>query len=220
MPRFQSILFDMDGTLVDTEQSCVQAIREVFLQYEVELSDEENQLIVGRRWDSVFDGLLRHYPKLKPHLAELDQKVRKKHLEGLQRGVPLIAGAVEAVEALASVYPLALVSGSTREEIALVLQSYQLERSFRFYLGAEDYRQSKPSPDGYLLALEKLGTQAHQTIIFEDSVAGIASGKAAGAKVIAVTSANHFGHSLDEADHQIKDFTSVNVDWIENLDWD
>jgi beta-phosphoglucomutase-like phosphatase (HAD superfamily) len=79
---------------------------------------------------------------------------------------------------------------------------------FQFFLGAEDYARSKPSPEGYQAAFVRLGVQPHEVLIFEDSEAGITSALAAGARVIAVTGAGHSGRLAEKAHAQIRDFTA------------
>ncbi len=82
--------------------------------------------------------------------------------------------------------------------------------------GAEDYERSKPAPDGYLKALATMKMERDEAIVFEDSVAGLASAKAAGVRSVAITCTNHFGHDQSVADVCIPDFASIDSAWIKN----
>jgi HAD superfamily hydrolase (TIGR01509 family) len=129
----------------------------------------------------------------------------------------VVPGAAQAVRALAELYPLGLVSGSRREEILWALDQLGVRSCFRIVLGAEDYPHSKPAPDGYLSAMKTLGSTGPGTLVFEDSSAGIASARAAGAWVVALTCTNHFQQSSLQAHETIADLSGVDPAWVQAL---
>ncbi|RZA10740.1 MAG: HAD family phosphatase, partial [Proteobacteria bacterium] len=85
-------------------------------------------------------------------------------------------------------------------------------------LGAEDYPQSKPAPDGYLKALSLMKATAEETLVFEDSEAGISSGLSAGLWVAAVTSTNHLKVDQTRAHVLMTDWQGVDSSWVERLE--
>jgi beta-phosphoglucomutase len=213
MAPINTILFDMDGTLVDTEPTAADAVNECFREWGASIDHTDATHVVGRTWRVAFRYLFQKYP---PPLStdEAGRYVMRRYRELLERKLTPVPGSVDAVRALAKVYPLGLVSGSEREDILWILRKLGIQPEFRVILGAGDYNGSKPSPDGFLKALAVLGSQATTTLAFEDSVAGIASAKAAGLWVTAVTSTNHFAHDISGADEYVTDLRSVSVDWI------
>ncbi len=130
-----------------------------------------------------------------------------------------VGGAVEAVRSLArsGKFRIGLVSGSNRSEILWATQKLQIQSHFEVILGAEDYRESKPSPEGFLKAMETLGVTGSETLIFEDSHAGLSSARAAGAWAVAIRCTNHFGHDLSQAHFQIHDLSDVDPEWVEGF---
>jgi HAD superfamily hydrolase (TIGR01509 family) len=100
--------------------------------------------------------------------------------------LPMIDGAVEAVERLAARWPLGLASSSNRPLIDLVLELSGLARLFRATVSSEEVARGKPAPDVYLEACRRLRVEAPQAAAIEDSHAGIGSAKAAGMRVIAI----------------------------------
>ena len=114
-------------------------------------------------------------------------------------------------------FQLALVPGSSRHEIHWAMDKIGIRDCFEVILGAEDYPLSKPAPDGYLKAMRLFKADAASTMVFEDSEAGIASARAAGLFVVAITSTNHFGHDTTSANLHISDLTTVNRQWILDL---
>jgi HAD superfamily hydrolase (TIGR01509 family) len=100
--------------------------------------------------------------------------------------LPLIPGAVEAVERLAARWPLGLASSSNRELIDFVLEVSGLGRLFRATLSSEEVPRGKPAPDVYIEAARRLGVEAERCAAVEDSENGILSAKAAGMRAIAI----------------------------------
>jgi HAD superfamily hydrolase (TIGR01509 family) len=82
--------------------------------------------------------------------------------------------------------PVAIVSGAFRAEIEPVVEAAGIAAELSAVVAADDVAHGKPHPEGYLLALERLGVDAARTIAFEDTEAGVSSAKAAGLRCIAV----------------------------------
>lgn len=211
VPR--AILFDMDGTLIDTERTAGQVLRDALARFKITPTQEESEAITGRKWEYGIEVLFKSYgpafraAQVTPEmLTRQVVEAHRRHLESLP-SLPLIPGSPEAVQALCKQLPIALVSGSQRGEIQWAMSRAGIFDCFRFVMGAEDYRRSKPAPDGYLAALGQLGVKPEEALIFEDSEAGIASGLAAGATVVAVTYAGHAGKFAPRAHARIQDFT-------------
>src|SRR5690606_19525073 len=140
---------------------------------------------------------------------EAAKKILNRYEELLQAGPRVVPGVVDAIRNLAQGHKLALVSGSHRRDILWVLGHLGVEKLFTPVLGAEDYPNSKPAPDGYLEAVKRLGANPKETLVFEDSFAGIESALAAGLYVAAIESTNHFHHDQSRAHVRIKDFTGI-----------
>jgi HAD superfamily hydrolase (TIGR01509 family) len=214
--RIQSIIFDLDGTLIDTEPSAALAITESLLSWNIAVEPEDSNYVTGRTWESAFSYLFKKYPLPLPE-AEAKRHILEHYRATIERTLTPVPGSVEAVTALAASYPLGLVSGSNRNDILWALQKLNIRSHFKVILGAEDYPRSKPQPDGYLKAIETLGHAPESCLVFEDSTAGISSARAAGLWVVAVTLTNHFHQDLSLAHFKIRDLTEVTTQWIQNL---
>jgi sugar-phosphatase len=121
---------------------------------------------------------------------------------------------VAAIRDFAQHFRLALVSGSHRADVLWALRKLAVDQYFELIYGAEDYTHSKPSPEGYLKALKNLGVAPEDALIFEDSVAGLASAEAAGVRAVAITCTNHFGHDQSKAHLKIEHFAGVDSSWV------
>jgi HAD superfamily hydrolase (TIGR01509 family) len=214
--RFQAILFDLDGTLIDTEPTAARAIATCFERWGMQVEPSDASYITGRTWASAVEYLFGKY-EFPVARDEAEQAMVGTYRAELERELIVVPGAPEAVRLLAGEFQLGLVSGSGRSEILWALDRLRIREHFSVILGAEDYPRSKPEPDGYAKAMSTLGVTPPSVLIFEDSSAGIRSARAAGGWVIAVTSTNHFGQELGLAHDRVPDLRCITSHWIAGL---
>jgi beta-phosphoglucomutase-like phosphatase (HAD superfamily) len=188
---FAAILFDMDGTLIDSEP--------VWHQVEIEVMAE-----LGYNWqpeDQAFclGGPLSKVGRYMSSLVE-GRKEPEYFVGALVSGVThRLSSKVETVEgALAFArdvftlgIPSALVSASPRSLMDACLSGFaeiapDLQTMFALSIAMDDVTETKPHPEGYLLAATKIGVNIEDALVIEDSNTGIAAGLASGAWVLAV----------------------------------
>ena len=176
-----AFLFDLDGTLLDTEQLWVSATRRYLQANQIPLTAEQaTQLVYGRAWGDIHQQVAREYP----HLAHLDvaamgDAVRPIFIEERNRGDITIPGSLNCLRRLSQTNPVAIVSGSPREDIADGIRIMAITSEIAFYLGSEDYTPGKPDPACYLMAASRLNIPPTHCVVFEDSTAGIGAARAA-----------------------------------------
>ncbi len=215
-PSFEAIIFDLDGTIIDTEPAASQALRECFQEWNLVITMEDANSVTGRTWGVTFEELFPKYPvPIDKKLAE--QVILDRYHAILQNNLPVVPGAVEAIEHLYEHFPLALVSGSLNHQIVWALDHLEIRDRFKLILGGDEYPRSKPAPDGYIQAMRELDVDPKRTLIFEDSTAGVASGLASGAWVVAVTGTHTFPHQIEKAHAKIPHFQGITRGWIEEF---
>jgi HAD superfamily hydrolase (TIGR01509 family) len=128
--------------------------------------------------------------------AEISAEVVRRLEARYRERLPLIDGAVEAVERLAAQWPLGLASSSNRELIDLALNVSGLARHFRVTVSSEEVEAGKPAADVYLEAARRLEVEPAACAAVEDSHNGIRSAKAAGMRVVAIPNP-HFPPGAD-----------------------
>ncbi|CAN7339291.1 HAD family phosphatase [Pseudoduganella sp. LjRoot289] len=185
--RIEGILWDNDGVLVDTERLFYQSNREVFLPFGIDLSELDffNWYLADNcgAWH-----LLEQRGVTQQHIAELRDDRNRRYAELLlDAAVTPIAGVAEMLSALSAPGPrlrMGVVTSSMGYHFELIHGKLDLLRHFAFVLTAEAYAQPKPSPEPYLLGLERLGLQAAQCVVVEDSPRGLQAATAAGIRCI------------------------------------
>ena len=184
-----AFLFDLDGTLIDSEMLWAKAIVGWLADYgaAAELNDIA-ALVFGHSWLDIHAALLERFPSLPRRPPERNAIELRVHYSRIAAdpATIVIPSAVAFYKAAAQIAPCAIVSGSPHDDVTASARLCGIEGETAFVLGAEDYARGKPAPDGYLLAADRLGADPAQCIVLEDSTPGVKSGLAAGMKVIGV----------------------------------
>ena len=215
----QAILFDLDGTIVDTERESAEAMaRALWEGLEIAVTQQDRDFIIGRSWVDIYRRLRAQYSSLTWSREKLIAcTAAKREQVFAEQGVTILPGAVEAVRRFATLR-CALVTGSSRAEALQSLQATGLEDAFHTVVASEDVPRSKPDPMGYLLAAKSLGVSPTQCMVVEDSSAGIAAGRAAGAFVVAVRAGNFYKQDQSGAHRSIDTLEELTIDWVAELD--
>ena len=199
-PAPAAVLFDLDGTLVHSEPVNVESVILAVRRWGAELDAEDRQFVVGHSWNEIDQRIVRRHGLPVDMGTLITAAVEEKRALVRESGLPVLPGAIEAVERLGSLSPLAVVSGASRVEVEEAIDGLGLRNKFAFLLGAEDYQRGKPDPEPYRQAIERLGVPAAACVVIEDATPGILSGRGAGARVIAVRAGNFSGYDLSPAD--------------------
>jgi beta-phosphoglucomutase-like phosphatase (HAD superfamily) len=184
-------LFDLDGTLVDSEGFHAEAIARALHDAGLELDDRERAFVIGHAWTEIHR-FCRVQERIGMDLPTLQRAaLRAKESMDAREGLRMIEGARALVDLGKRLeLPMAIVTGSSRPELEEALEVLAIRELLAFSLSFEDYPRGKPAPDGYLMAASRLGLAPAGCVVFEDSHAGIASARAAGMKVVAIAAAN------------------------------
>ncbi len=212
-PRVGAYLFDLDGTLADTEVLWVEGTATFLRSIGKTVSDAQVlDWVYGRSWHDIYADLSRRWPELATGAAALGAELRP-HIERLRDRCEIgIHGSVTLLRALARHTPVAVVSGSPREEIEAAAQRLDIETALSFFLGSEDYAPGKPDPACFLLAAQRLALPAGRCVVFEDSSAGVRAARRAGMPVVALARPGAPKQNVAEADWVLEDLAAFRPD--------
>ena len=204
------ILWDMDGVISDSYSFHLAAWQEIFARRNVEFTKEDFAGLFGSRNDFIIRTVMgRQLPgrNVKSLVQEKEEAFRRK-ATGRIKAFP---GAVALVNALKNGnLRLGLASSASMENIDLALSELDLARTFECIVSGQDVSESKPSPQIYLLAAERLRTTPSDCVVIEDSPLGVKAAKSAGMKCLAVTNTRH-RQDLQEADTVVDSLEDVDL---------
>lgn len=180
-----AVLFDLDGTLADTEPLSQAAWAAVIAQHGYEPTPEDLASLPGMSFGQAY-GVFAARVALPGEEAIFDEHAA--HLfPAIDAELEVFADAIGVVRALAQrAVPLALVSASRRPRVQRTLRAAGIEGCFDVLVCGGEVERPKPAPDGYLAAAAALGVQAGCCVVVEDTASGVQAGRAAGARVIAL----------------------------------
>ncbi len=212
LEKFDTFIFDLDDTIFDSEKRNIKYIFEYFRKKNINLDKEDKNIVFGHSWQYIYSFLKKKY-NLKESIEEINRGVLNIKFQDIKKQpLKLNPGIKEFLNLLKKrKKKIAIVTGSCYKEAVFMLKSVDLDIYFfnkdypswkKKYLifAAGDYKESKPSPEGFLLALKILKSFSSKTLVFEDSKSGILAAKKAGCKVAFV-----------------KNFSSLLLDQLKNL---
>ena len=202
----EAFLFDLDGTLQDTEVLYVEAWQRAYREKDCCVSREEAcAMVYGRAKDEVYALFRARFPEAYPTPESLEEPLAR-HFQDLRGTRDIcIPGSIELLDRLAAHYPVAVVSGNSRRDVAEAVAALGIGSKLTFFLGCEDYAPGKPDPACFLLAARRLQLSPRECLVFEDSEAGVQAAKAAGMTCIALQRPGTPRQDLSPADHVLSD---------------
>jgi beta-phosphoglucomutase len=215
----KTVIFDMDGVIIDTEPVHHHAFFTQFGELGLAISDEEYASFLGKSTRNVFQRLKQKYQLTQ----EVDELLKRKReiFNGrfdTDADLNLLPGVRTLIEDLHQHgVQLVLASSASNGTIARVFNRFGLAPYFTHLVSGEDFEESKPHPAIFLHAAEVSGTPVTQCIVIEDSANGVAAAKAAGIYCVGYASPHSAGQDLRQADLIIQDFSELSAKRIEGL---
>lgn len=212
MAEPRSVVFDMDGVIVDSESVWTAVRKEIVNDWGGSWPPEADTAMMGMNplaWSTYMKerlGLSGFSP------TQIRSEVVHRLSRQYQLNLPLIPGAVGAVQLLAQRYELGLASSSDLVIIEAVLGAAGIRDLFSIYVSSEEVAHGKPSPDVYLEACRRLSVAPSDCVAIEDSGSGICAASSAGLAVVAIPHRDY----LPKA--EVLSLAGVVLDSIERLD--
>ena len=186
LAAFDAVIFDMDGTLLDTERVYIASMKAALAGFGYPDPTALCHAMIGIPGPECENMIRAHYGEDFP-LAEFDKAYAIELNKMLEDGLPLKPGTVELLDALREAdCPMAVVTSSSRRTADRHLTLAGIRSRFETILTRNDVERGKPSPDLYLLAAARLRVRPQACVAIEDSNPGIAAAHGAGAIAIMV----------------------------------
>ena len=208
-----TLLFDHDGTLIDSESVHFDLWKDILLGYDVELSEDFYcQVMAGIPVKQNAVDLVEHFniDVAPQQLAEQKHKSISDYLD--KQAFPLMPFAKETIEHCANKsYTIGIVTGGSKKSVEKTLSQYGLSAYISCVVAVEDVENSKPAPDCYALAMDKLGKIPGECVAIEDTQTGMTAALAANLACVVIPTELSKHHDLSRATVR---YTSLK-DWVD-----
>jgi len=211
--KISAVIFDLDGVIVSTDEFHYQAWKQISDQENIYFDREINERLRGVSRMESLDIILSHsdkaYSQSEKHL--LAQRKNDIYCELLNKLSPndILPGVINLLISLKA-RDIKIAIGSSSKNTPFILEQIGLSTNFDAIADGNNIKNSKPDPEVFLLAAEKLKVQPEECVVIEDAQAGIDAAISAGMKAVGIGSA---ANCLN-ADMKLQDLTNLNIDQL------
>lgn len=202
MSKIKAIIFDFDGTLVDSERFHFNCWNEVLKTYNIELSYKDyTEHCAGTPTPLTAKAFVKTYrlnitPK---ELSDLKEAITAKRLR--KEDIKFMPNAINTLEYFHKLkMPMFLVTGSVRNDVDYILEKSGIKKYFNFSITRSEVENSKPHPESYLKTIEKSNLKRKDILVFEDTKNGVESAKLSGLTCFAIQEMKKIHKKLTLAD--------------------
>jgi len=201
-----AFLFDMDGVIIDSNPFHKISLRQFCQQHGHDLTDEQlREKIYGRTNKDWIPAVFGNIDAAQ--VAQYGEEKEALFREMYKNDIEPLKGLIAFLEQMdAAGIPRAIGTSAPRSNVDFTLDKTHTGKFFTTILDESFVNKGKPDPEIYLKAAAALKIDPKQCVVFEDSLAGVASGKAAGCKVVGITT-THTPEELSQADITVPDFS-------------
>lgn len=204
MKKANTVIFDMDGVIFDTERIYLETWTSIFDKYGYKMSKEVYTSVMGVGRKNVIKTFKEKYGEdlpIEKMYKEKDEKLLKKIEAG---NIPVKRGTYELLDYLKNNnYKIALATSAKRERVEKHLDDANIKAMFNAIVCGDEVERAKPNPDIFLKAAKKLSVEKNKCIVIEDSPSGVKAGYKAGMKVVNIPDLKECDSDMKKYSHKV-----------------
>lgn len=210
----EAVIFDLDGTLIDSMWVWKQVDEEYLDRFNIEQPKDFNSLIEGKSFRETAEYFKKRF-QLPLSVEEIEDDWNRMAWDKYEHDVPLKKGVMKFLQFLKEKkIKMGIATSNSRELVELVTKANGISDFFDYVCTATEVQKGKPEPDIYLRVAKGLNKNPRKCLVFEDVVNGIIAGKRANMKVCAVydeASKDSTPQKIEYADYYVENFTDINL---------
>ena len=212
--KIKAVIFDMDGTIANSESIARSVTKEFFAKKGMSLSPEEEKDVFGLNWKDLVREILNRNGM--PYDQNLKNTLKEKYVRNMAKKVKPIPGIHKLLDEIKPDFRLALATNSRMREVNIICDKLSFNNYFELKFARDHVKNAKPDPEIYLKVAESFNLEPRQCVVFEDSVNGLNSARSAGMFCVAIIN-THPKKLLSSADMIISSYSEVNTEIIRSI---
>lgn len=214
-----TVIFDMDGLLLDTEPLWGQSMLRIAQKHNIPISHDRFKETTGLRIHEVTEHWLLHYPWKGSTATEVAEEILDDIIEASKKAARVMPGVLKTLKLLRKHnYKIGLASSSPTRMIDALVKHFHIHEHFDCITSADAVALGKPHPAVFMHCAQSLGVKPVNCMVFEDSVNGMIAGKAARMKVIVIPDELHFDDPrFALADAKLRSMEDFDLDMLKHL---
>lgn len=208
----KAVIFDMDGTIADSEKIAQKVTREFFKKRGIVLTREEEKIMFGLNWKDLVKEILnsrRHEYK-----QSIKNTLKERYVRTMRKEVKALPGVYDLLEEISKNLKIGLATNSRHREVDIIFDKLGFHEYFHLKLARDHVKKGKPDPEIYLKAAEIFKVKPSECVVFEDSIIGLKAAKLAGMKTVAIVNTYTREELEPEGDLIIECYRDINLDKI------
>ena len=210
----KAVLFDMDGTISDSEKIAWKVTREFMAKRGIILTLEEEKALYGLVWKESIKKILES--RGLEYKQSIKNTLKERYVRNLKKEVEPMPFIYELLKEVKKNFKVGLATNSRLREVEIIFNKLGFNDYFDIKLARNHIKNVKPSPEIYLKAAASFGLVPSECVVFEDSIVGITAAKSAGMKCVAIVN-TYPAEDLQKADLVIKNYREISMDKIRSF---
>jgi len=210
----KAVIFDMDGTIADSEKIAERVTKEFFAKRGIVMTRDEEKSVFGLNWKDLVKTILKS--RNLEYTQSLKNTLKERYVRTMSREVLPVEGVYELLEDLKDKFKIGLATNSRTREVNIIFEKLKFESYFQQKLAKDHVKKGKPDPEIYLKSAQLFEVEPSECVVFEDSVIGLTAAKNAGMKCVGIIN-TYSREELSRADLVIASFKEINSKIIKEL---
>ena len=212
----KAVIFDMDGTIADSEKIAQRVTKEFFENRGIVLTREEEKIIFGLNWKDLVKAILKS--RGLDYNQNIKNTLKERYVRTMSRDVKALPGIYDLLAEVNKNLKVGLATNSRRREVDIIFDKLGFHEYFHLKLARDHVKKGKPDPEIYLKAADTFRVKPLECVVFEDSIIGLMAAKAAGMKSVAIVNTYSREELSNKADLIIDSYKDIDLSKILKLE--